>query len=52
MSYTEDIAVELEAFAPFDLEEAKKAKTIALKDMQTKRPKNAKKSRKDSRANS
>ena len=30
---------------PFDKEEAEKAKRIALKDMRTKRPKNAKKSK-------
>lgn len=40
--------VEAEPVAPiiFDVEEANRVKAIALKDMQTKRPKNAKKSSK------
>jgi len=39
-------------FALFDLEEANRAKRVALKDMQIKRPKNAKKSKKDTRTSS
>lgn len=39
-------------FALFDLEEANRAKSIALKDMQIKRPKNAKKSKKNNRTSS
>ena len=49
MIYTEELDV---VFNTFDIEEAKRAKAVALKDMQTKRPKDGAKNKSSNRKSS